>query len=98
MRRRDITHPAMFHPASDFTHAIGAARRCARRGDFAGADKWMKYAERHQKLAAACIRLAEADVTLRTYRDEQVAFRKWLKREDEAEGEMVRAQAGAPQS
>ena len=89
MRRRTNIHPPLFDTDHDVTQAIAAARRCARANDFRGADRWLRHAQRHQKLAHDMLRQAQAEAELRDRVADGVAFRQWLKREDEAAAAMA---------
>lgn len=45
----------IFDPSHDFFRCLTQARKATRRGDLAGADKWMKLAERHVRLGERMI-------------------------------------------
>jgi hypothetical protein len=71
----------MFHAAHAFTRAHKAADRAARRGDLAGADKWLKIAERHERLAQRLLQLRNAELDLAMLEETVRAERRRLRSE-----------------
>jgi hypothetical protein len=68
-----------FHGAHAFTRAHKAAARHARRGNLALADKWLKIAERHERLLHRLQQLQLTDLKLVTFREEQRVFRRMIR-------------------
>lgn len=69
-----------FTAAQAFTHAHRAAAGAARRGDLAAADKWLRIAERHQKLALNLYKLNDAELDLEVLQAQARAERARLRR------------------
>ena len=55
---------SQFTASRAFTCAHKAAARAARRGDITAADKWLRVAERHERLALRLYKLREAEIAL----------------------------------
>ncbi|MDX2235356.1 MAG: hypothetical protein NW200_12730 [Hyphomonadaceae bacterium] len=65
-----------FPATQAFTRAHKAAARAIRRGDRAGADQWLKIAERHERLALRLHQLCMAEAELRLLTETVVAERR----------------------
>lgn len=70
----------LFHTAHAFSKAHRAAARCARQGDLVGADKWLKIAERHERLAQRLYKLREIEIDLGVHETEAVAEKRRLRK------------------
>lgn len=83
-------HIRHFPLAHAFTRAHKAAARAGRRGDLVAADRWLKIAERHERLALRLFTLAAAEDEMLTAKAWSIAERKRLRREgrgDDSGGE-----------
>lgn len=69
-----------FTAAHAFTRAHKAASRAAGRGDLAAAEKWLKIAERHERLALRLYKLNDAALDLAVLEEQARAERKRLRR------------------
>jgi hypothetical protein len=74
-------HIRHFRLGHAFTRAHKAAARASRRGDLVAAVRWLKIAERHQRLALRLFTLAAAEDEMLTARAWSIAGRKRLRRE-----------------
>jgi hypothetical protein len=69
----------VFNGLHAFTRAHKAAARHARRGNLAYADKWLKIAERHERLLYRLQRLQMDNHKLITFREHQRVLRRALR-------------------
>lgn len=72
-------HQHAFHGAHAFTRAHKAATRHTRRGNLELADKWLKIAERHERLLCRLHRLHLENARFVTFCEEQRALRRMLR-------------------
>jgi hypothetical protein len=77
-------HDHAFHASHAFTRAHKAAARHARRGNLALADKWLKIAERHERLMHRLHVLEREGAELATDREKERALRRMIRK-----GELV---------
>jgi len=77
-------HRHQFNASHAFTKAHTAAARAAARGDIALADKWLKIAERHERLALMLFQLREIAERHELAREALIAERRRIRREGRA--------------
>lgn len=70
-----------FHAGHAFTKAHTAAARAAHRGDLVAADKWLKIAERHERLALKLFKLREIAEDHEIDHERFVAEKRRIRRE-----------------
>ena len=70
-----------FIAAHAFTRAHKASARAAGRGDLVAAEKWLKLAERHERLALRLYKLNDAEIELDVLREQARLERKRLRNE-----------------
>lgn len=74
-------HRHHFHAGHAFTQAHKAAARAASRGDLVAADKWLKIAERHERLALKLFKLREIAEVFEIGREAAIAEKRRIRRE-----------------
>jgi hypothetical protein len=79
-----MRRPKIFPASHAFTRAHVAASRAVARGDLRAADKWLRIAERHQRLAINLYRLCAAEDAAATQRVEERALRQQVRAEAKA--------------
>lgn len=70
-----------FHASHAFTKAHTAAARAAARGDLVAADKWLKIAERHERLALKLFKLRQIAEDYEIAHEHVVAEKRRIRRE-----------------
>jgi hypothetical protein len=71
----------IFRAGHAFSRAHKAATRAACRGDLAGADKWLKLAERHERLAIRLYKLLDTQLDFDVMEERALAERKRIRRQ-----------------